>query len=219
MDTRATETALSLYEQRLDRDWGFAMDEGDRFFQQDSAVYKTLRALARRLDELGIPYAVVGAMALNAHGFRRFTDDVDLLVTSAGLKAIHEQLEGRGYVPPFKGSKQLRDTEHGVRVEFLVTGGFPGDGKAKPVSFPDPAAVAVKIGQFSVTNLPTLVTLKLASGMTNPGRMKDLGDVQEAIRTLNLTRDYAEQLDPYVREKYRELWDGLSLSQWSPDKE
>ena len=50
-------------------------------------------------------------MALDAHGFRRLTVDVDILVTREGLKAIHERLEGLGYVPPFTGSKNLRDTE------------------------------------------------------------------------------------------------------------
>ena len=81
-------------------------------------------------------------MALFRHGFRRFTEDVDILVTREGLKTIHEQLEGLGYVPPFTGSKNLRDTESGVRIEFLIAGEFPGDGKPKPVAFPDPAESA-----------------------------------------------------------------------------
>ena len=50
-----------------------------------------------------------------------------------------------GYTPPFAGSKNLRDTKTGVRIEFIVTGGYPGDGKPKPVSFPDPAKVATEI--------------------------------------------------------------------------
>ena len=54
------------------------------------------------------------------------------------LSAIHAKLEGLGYVPPFSGSKNLRDTEHGVRIEFLIAGEFPGDGKPKPVAFPEP---------------------------------------------------------------------------------
>ena len=66
-------------------------------------------------------------MAMFYHGYRRFTEDVDILVTREGLKEIHRQLDGLGYVPPFAGSKQLRDAELGVRVEFLVTGGFPGE--------------------------------------------------------------------------------------------
>ena len=60
------------------------MDEGDRHFRRDDEVFKTLRKIARRLDDLDIPYAIVGGMALDAHGYRRLTVDVDLLVTRDG---------------------------------------------------------------------------------------------------------------------------------------
>lgn len=220
MTSKTAETSLRLYEQRLNRDWGFAMDEGDRFFQQDNAVFKTMRALAQRLDVLGIPYAVAGGMALYAHGFRRFTEDVGLLVTPAGLKAIHEQLDGRGYLPPFQGSKQLRDTEHGVRVEFLVTGAYPGDGKPKPISFPDPSGSAVETGGIKVLSLPRLVELKLASGMTGGvARLKDFADVVALIQSLNLPAEFSAELHPYVQEKYTELWDGVRDSPPSPDQD
>ena len=46
--------------------------------------------------------------------------------------------------------------------------------------------------------------------MTNPGRLKDLGDVQELIRILRLPRDFASQLNPYVRERYEQLWDAVA---------
>lgn len=175
-------------------------------FEKDSAVHKALRKITRRLDELGIPYVVVGGMAMFFHGYRRFTEDVDLLVTRESLTEIHRQLEGLGYVPPFTGSKQLRDTEFGVRVEFLVTGEYPGDGKPKPMAFPDPSEVGVEINGMRLLKLPVLIELKLASGMTNPGRLKDLGDVQEMIKVLDLSRELAEQLNPFVQEKYKELW-------------
>ena len=48
-----------------------------------------------------------------------------ILVTRAALKQIHEALEGLGYVPPFTGSKHLRDAETGVKIEFLITGDYP----------------------------------------------------------------------------------------------
>ena len=92
------------------------------------------------MNELGIPYCVAGGMALFQHGYRRFTEDVDILVTREGLKEIHSRLDGLGYLPPFPRSKNLRDTENGVRIEFLVAGDFPGDGKPKPLAFPDPTA-------------------------------------------------------------------------------
>ncbi len=198
--------STAFYEQRLSSDARWALSEGSRFFEERSAVQDALRKITRRLNELGIPHALAGGMALFQHGFRRFTEDVAILVTRDGSRLLHEKLDGLGYVPPFAGSKNLRDTESGVRIEFLVTGDFPGDGKPKPVAFPDPEAVSVEIGDLRVLGLPTLVELKLASGMTNPGRLKDLADVQELVKTLRLPRDFAGQLDPFVRDQYDTLW-------------
>ena len=204
--------SLVPYERRLDRDLGWALNESGLHFQGQSSVHKALRAIVRRLNELDIPNAIVGGMALFAHGFRRFTDDVDLLVTRESPKVIHEKLEGRGYLPPFAGSKQLRDTENGVKIEFFVTGGYPGDGKEKPVAFPDLSRVTVDLDGVSILALPTLIELKLASGMSNERRMKDITDVDELIRILKLPRDLAAELNPYVRPKYLERWGVINRS-------
>jgi hypothetical protein len=194
------------YEEQLDRDRRWALLEGSMHFEKESAVFKTLLRIAKKLDELKVPYAVVGGMALFLHGFRRFTEDINILVSRDGLRVIHEQLEGAGYRPPFAGSKNLRDTDSVVRIEFLVAGGFPGDGKPKPVLFPDPEGVGITIDGISCLNVPALIELKLASGMTEPGRIKDLADVQELIVTLQLPLDLANELNPFVRDKYKELW-------------
>jgi hypothetical protein len=214
----STTVVSNTYEQQLRLDRGWAMDEGDRHFQRENEVFKTLRKIARRLDELGIPYAIVGGMALDAHGFRRLTVDVDLLVTPDGLKTIHEKLEGLGYVPPFAGSKQLRDTENGVRIEFLVTGQFPGDGKPGPVAFPNPAEVSTRIDGLAYLSLSKLVELKIASGMTGGvARMKDFSDVVALIEALSLPAEFAASLDPYAQPKYLELWEGFRQSPPGPD--
>lgn len=219
MSTAVTSPALLTYEEHLRADREWSMSEGDRHFRHDSDVFKAMRKIARRLEELGIPYAVADGMSLDAHGFRRLTIDVDILVSRESLRTIHERLDGLGYIPPFTGSKNLRDTEFGVRIEFLVAGEFPGDGKPKPVAFPDPAKVGMDLGGIRYLNLPTLVELKLASGMTNPGRLKDLADVQEVIRILALSKQFAEELNPYVREKYLELWRGLQEPIEGPDRD
>ncbi len=194
------------YEQLLDRDLNWALLEGSMHFEQESAVHKTLRKITKRLEELDVPSAVAGGMAMFFHGYRRFTEDVDILVSRDGLQQIHERLEGLGYLPPFKGSKNLRDTESGVRIEFLVTGDYPGDGKPKELAFPEPGDAATRIAGMSFLALPRLIELKLASGMTNPLRLKDIADVQSLIQELNLPEDLVAQLHPYVRDKYRELW-------------
>jgi hypothetical protein len=199
---------MVIYEQRLSRDIDWALQEGSTHFEQESAVHQALRKVTHRLQELGIPYALAGGMAMFLHGYRHFTEDVGLLVTREGLAAVHERLEGLGYVPPCAGSKQLRDAENRVRIEFLVTGEYPGDGKPKPVAFPDPTEASIDIEGIHCLALPRLIELKLASGMTNPGRLKDLADVQELIRVLSLPAEFVERLDPFVRAKYTELWTG-----------
>ena len=197
---------MITYEQQLDRDRRWALMEGSMHFEKESAVHKTLERIARKLDELGIPYALVGDMAMFFHGFRRFTENVDILVNRDGLKEIHERLEGHGYMPPFAGSKNLRDTDTGVRIEFLVTGDYPGDGKPKPVAFPDPAGVEVEIEGVKCLSLPKLIEMKLVSGMMIPLRLRDPADVLQLIETLDLRAEFADKLNPYVQDKYRELW-------------
>lgn len=197
---------LEPYEHRLERDREWAMSEGSKFFQGTSETHLALKKITQRLRELGIDYVVVGGMALFQHGYRRFTEDVDLLVTKDALKEIHRNIEGLGYLPPFVGSKNLRDTEYGVKIEFLVAGEYPGDGKPKPVAFPSPTSVVQEIDGVRYINLPSLVELKLASGITSPERMKDLADVLELIKVLNLPLEFADDLNPFVREKYKELW-------------
>lgn len=194
------------YSDRLTHDPRWALIEGSRYFEEKSAVWEALQKIAKRLSELGIPYAVAGGIALFRHGYRRFTEDLDIVVGKSELKQIHKELAGRGYLPPFAHSKNLRDTELGVKIEFLVVGAFPGDGKPKPVSFPDPDCVTMEHEGVRFVNLQTLIELKLASGMTAPDRQRDLVDVQELIKVRELSKEFAGQLNPYVQEKYAELW-------------
>jgi hypothetical protein len=186
-----------------------AVRQASRFFMHGDPVHQTLRSITSKLREINVPYAVVGGMALVAHGYDRTTVDVDILLTPQGWAEAIAKFEGLGFVRAFAGSKNLRDTTTGVRIEFLLAGGFPGDGKPKPVNFPDPAIAGVDIDGIRYLGLPQLVELKIASGMTNPGRLKDLGDVQQLIKVLSLPAQFADRLNPYVREKFAELWDGV----------
>lgn len=194
---------MGIGDDRLDA----VLKEATRFFMNDSDPHRAADALATRLRDLGIDYAIAGALALGYHGHRRVTVDVDVLISKEGLAKLKEHWLGRGYVENFPGSKGIRDTEHGVKIDFLVAGDFPGDGKPKPVAFPDPAKARIEGPRFAVIPLETLVELKLASGITNPNRLKDLADVQELIKSAKLPRALGAGLNEFVRAKYHELWD------------
>jgi hypothetical protein len=116
---------------------------------------------------------------LNQHGYRRFTEDIDLLLTKDGLNKFREQLVSLGYRPAFEGStKQFRTSEENVPVEVITAGEYPGDGLPKAIAFPHPATDFVVIDGVRTITLEKLIELKLASGMTAPDRLKDLADVQ-----------------------------------------
>lgn len=170
-------------------------------------VYKTLGDLARRLEDAGIPYALIGALALGEHGLDRMTVDVDLLITKEGLAEFRSRYEGLGYVPAFPGAtKRFRSTETGVKIDFVTTGEYPGDGKPKPVVFPDPTVASVEINGLRVIALEQFIELKLASGMTGAQREYDLADIQKLIRETQLPEDLANRLDESVRGEYGRLW-------------
>lgn len=183
-----------------------AFDEGLRFFAGKGMVNATLKQIIQKLDERGIDYAVIGAVALNQHGYRRFTEDIDLLLTKEGLGRFHDELVGLGFRPAFEGSRrQFRATEGNVRVEMVTSGEYPGDGLPKPVKFPNPADASLEIDGIRTITLEKLIELKLASGMSAPHRLKDLADVQELIKVKHLGADVADKLDASVRDKYIEL--------------
>ena len=187
--------------------------EGQRYFMGQGSLNNTLAQLTSDLKEHGIDYMVIGAVALLAHGYPRFTEDIDLVLTSEGLEALHQKLIGLGYVPAFPGAKKrLRSTRDGVTIEVMTTGEYPGDGRPKPVSIPEPSAASTEIDGVQVVTFEKLIELKLASGMTAPHRLKDLADVQELIRIRQLQPEFVERLDPYVRGKFLELYETIKQS-------
>jgi len=180
--------------------------EGLRYFMGEGTLNKTLTRLSADLEEHGIDYAVIGAVALLAHGYPRFTADMDLVMTADGLRKFHDELVGLDYVPTFPGArKRLKSTVDGVSIEVMTTGEYPGDGKPKPVSMPDPDKASTEIDGIRFVTLEKLIELKLASGISAADRLKDLADVQELIKIRKLDAEFALKLNPYVREKYREL--------------
>src|SRR4051812_1371680 len=87
-----TDALVIPYEERLNQDRRWELSEGSLFFEGQGKVQKALQRITQRLNELGIAYAVAGGMAMFQHGYRRFTEDVDILVTPDGLEKIHEAL-------------------------------------------------------------------------------------------------------------------------------
>jgi hypothetical protein len=171
----------------------------DMFFQGRDPVHKTMRRIAKLLEKAKIPYAVVGGMAVFAQGYRRTTDDLDILLTREGFDAFRRMFVPQNYQSIPRHQKRFIDPLTGVTFDILVTGFFPGTGKPGPISYPDPADVSETIERIRVVDLPTLVQLKLAAR-----RYQDFADVVNLIRVHHLDESFQAKLHPAVHRDYLE---------------
>jgi hypothetical protein len=210
-----SEPTFIPYEKRLDSDFEWAFIDASRHFHEESYTFRTFRKLVARLRQLGIPYAALGDLAMFRHGYRRYTEVVELLVTRDDLELIHDRLIGDGYAQDRPNSKSLRDVEFGVKILFSLTGEFPGDSKPKPVAFQHPKAVTVDFDGVSIVRLETLIELKLAAGISNLSMRRDTADVQDLIRELRLPVEFAQNLHPQGRCEFHTLWSPINDSEFS----
>ena len=61
----------------------------------------SIEAIARGLNEAGVPFIVVGGLAVNAHGYGRATQDIDLVISldPAAVRRAFQALASLGYGP------------------------------------------------------------------------------------------------------------------------
>jgi hypothetical protein len=175
----------------------------------EAEAQKAVRKLVDILEREQLPYAIIGALALNEYGHRRVTVDVDLVMREEHLLEFKQRWLGKGYVERVPGTGKLLDTDFNVNVDVLSTGRFPGDDKPKPIAFPDPATTAIRGAPFALLPVERFIELKLASGMVAAHRLKDLADVQELIRSARLPRTLVDSLHPWVGAKFLELWQAV----------
>lgn len=160
----------------------------EEFLLGRGEVQRALDKLVARIEESGIPYAIIGAMALNEYGYYRVTNNIDVLLTRVNYETF------------------ARHADNDVPINVYFAGDYPGDGKPKPVRFPDPAVAAHRGERVRLLPLETAIELKIASGISAPHRLRDLADVLELIRICDLPPEFSERLDESVRAKFGELW-------------
>ncbi len=169
------------------------------FFEGGDKVHQTMNRLVEALEAAGIPYAIMGGMAVNAHGHARTTADVDVLLTREGFDEFRKRLVGTSFDPVPQRGRRFTDRANGVKLDVLVAGHYPGSGKPGPVAFPAPGDVSEVIEGKRVVNLPTLIQLKLAAR-----RHQDFADVVNLIGIHNLDEEYLDKLHPSLHRDFIE---------------
>lgn len=144
----------------------------------------TFEAIVRALNDAGVRYLVAGGLAVNAHGYLRFTKDVDFVVQLVpdNIEHTFAALAALGYRPVVpvtaaqfadaalreswirdKGMQVLQfwsDAHRETPVDLFVTEPFPFDEEYEC------ALVKALYGTIPVrfVSIPTLIRMKEAAG-------------------------------------------------------
>jgi hypothetical protein len=173
------------------------LKEIDRFFQGRSAVHRAMRRLVRTLEQAGIVYAIIGGMAVNAHGHRQTTDDVDVVLTPEGFDEFHRDAARQGYARlSIRRGRRFLDLVSKIPVDIVLSGS-PCSGRVRDITYPDPATAGAVFGNIRFVSLVELIRIKLAVR-----RYRDLGDVVALIRSHGLDGAFLEKLPPPLQADF-----------------
>lgn len=153
----------------------------------------SFEAVVRVLNEAGVRYLVAGGVAVNAHGYLRFTQDVDLVIAldPANIVGAFEALAKLGYKPivPITGQQfataELRQRwilEKGMRVLNLFSDLHPETTldilAAEPFDFESEHAKALRGELAAGVEVPFVSISALIAMKEAAGRPRDLDDIQ-----------------------------------------
>jgi hypothetical protein len=163
----------------------------------------SFEAIVRALNAADVRYLVAGGLAVNAHGYARFTNDVDLVIrlTETDILAAFKALEKIGYRPvvpvtakefaePANRRRLVKvkkmtvlqmwsDKHRETPVDIFATEPFDFDVEYK-TALVEPLSPKLPVRFVSIE---TLIKLK-----TKAGRMEDEIDIKNLKEILKLKR-------------------------------
>ena len=154
---------------------------------------RSVEAIVRSLDQAHVRFLVVGGLAVNAHGYHRFTKDLDLVIQLVpdNVSAAFTALSTLGYRPnvPITAEQFADDIirESLIRTKGMEVLQFWSDTHREtpidvfvrePFDFAEEYARSTVrelagAGTIRIVSIPTLIVMKEAVG-----RPQDLDDVE-----------------------------------------
>ncbi|GMU42216.1 MAG: hypothetical protein IT479_02945 [Xanthomonadales bacterium] len=163
--------------------------------------------LARQLDEvLGTleaveaPAALIGGLALAAHGVVRATLDVDFLIDAEAAARLHERLLQQGHECLYRSEDAGNYVRGPERLDFLYA--------HRPIARKLLAGSEVRklLGrEVRVIGVEGLIAFKLQALCNDPRRTQDLEDIRALLRT------HHASVDRVALKGYFELFSRMDL--------
>jgi hypothetical protein len=168
---------------------------------------KILATIVERAAAANLPFLVIGGNAVNAHGYPRLTNDLDLLVCEADRRAWDELVTGLGYVPHQiqRAFHMYNPIERGLPPVdlMLVDAGTFGKFVA------DPNQCVLDETDVRIPKLSHLLALKLHAlrqGLSDRFE-RDMSDVISLVKINHVdlaASEYAEIVERYATPEVRE---------------
>ena len=174
---------------------------------KSSPLIETARRLHSLFTRAGVPYAIIGGLAVVRNKAARTTLDIDILATREGWQTMGPIL-AEGFEA---GPDQARDRLNGIEIDVL----FSADDWGMVFPLPDPGEIfefdeelgANFIGLFPLMELKTAVYLQKEKEEGIELAAKDLSDVVELIRNNReaITEQSLSSFHPKVRKAFRRI--------------
>jgi hypothetical protein len=143
--------------------------------QKNSEFDRTLDVLSELSRKEGIPLAIIGGMAAIKCGYKRYTNDIDVVVAERHRHTLIRVARTYGIKVIWQDPHGWHKFEYeGVRIEVVPEGAKPN--KNAPTTIPSPVQLGVTEGS-DYASLEGWIETKLGSG-----RRQDEADVVRVLK-------------------------------------
>ncbi len=143
-------------------------------------------SVARRFEQEGIDFALIGGIALVLHGVDRTTKDIDFIIERAAAERADELLLSMGFERLSRNEVFGNYLLEPLRVDLLYTRGEHSKRMLEQAQ-----RVRVRNASRKVVGPEDLIGLKLQALANNPTRLQDWADVQSLLCQRADTMDLA----------------------------
>lgn len=165
-----------------------------------SRLGRQLEEIIGALDAAGVPFALIGGLALAAHKVVRATSDVDLLASAGNAADIDVIAAKLGYHCLHRSADVANYLRSDERLDLLLA--------SRPLALrllSEARERSTPFGALRVVSAEGLVGFKLQALVNDPRRTQDLEDIRALLRAGRGSLDLTE-----LREYFR-LFDRESL--------
>lgn len=137
-------------------------------------LLERLNEIHKLLSDSKIDHALIGGLALGAHGVQRFTNDIDLLIEESNIDHTLEILESEGHTV-FHRTAEVLQLKGKIPIDILIA--------RRPISIQIlEEAKPITPLKIKCVSVEGLIGLKVQAYKNNPKReLGDKSDIQKLI--------------------------------------